>query len=92
MDKSIQAVTKYLTKLAGKILEWLKEKVIAVLSKVHFLEKYMEYVKLGVGIVSDYASQKANEWIKTGVEQGGAKIRSLWEKKDQNKKELQHAQ
>ena len=92
LDKAIQAVTKYLTKLVGEILNWLKKKVIAVLSKVHFLEKYMEYVKLGVGIVSDYASQKANEWIKTGVEQGGAKIRSLWEKKDQNKKELQHAQ
>lgn len=92
LDKAIQAVTKYLTKFVGKILEWLKKKVIAVLSKVHFLEKYMEYVKLGVGIASDYASQKANEWIKTGVEQGGAKIRSLWEKKDQNKKELQHAQ
>lgn len=92
LDKAIQAVTKYLTKLVGEILNWLKKKVIAVLSKVHFLEKYMEYVKLGVGIASDYASQKANEWIKTGVEQGGAKIRSLWEKKDQNKKELQHAQ
>jgi len=83
LDKALDVIGKKLTtclkKLSQKIIDWLSKKIVSVLSKIHFLEKYMTYVKTGVSSSTDILEGSVEKWIENGVESGKTMVReSLW--------------
>ena len=86
LDKALDVIakklTKCLTKLAQKIIDWLSKKITAVLGKIHFLDKYMSYINKAVSSATDKLKESAGKWIESGIESGKTKIReSLWNNK-----------
>jgi len=86
LDKALQKLGKCLKKLADKLIDKLKKQITAVLEKIHFLKKYMDYVKFGLEIVANVGKGQAGSMIKTTVEQGGTTIRSIWDSGNNDKK------
>ena len=88
LDKALEVaarkLTKYLNKLTDKILNWLTEKIDSVLNRIHFLEDYMAYVKIGARIIVDTTGNTVKNWIGTGVETGKTMIRSLYDSGGEN--------
>ena len=86
LDKALDVIgkklTKCLTNLSKKIIAWLSKKILSALSKIHFLDKYMTYIKKGVSSVTDKLNESVGTWIESGIESGKTKIReSLWKDK-----------